>query len=160
NCSCVRDDNTRCVVKEGLRTCGYEGWVGQCEQKYDRCEEFVDPNDTSGGTTEGRTYYYINDTRIDGAACNGQASLGTGGVLFDQTSEPKKLFDATATYQASHLKNGDSVTPVKTAGNDSNRILKVRQDRECTEWLTCASYSPIPDPKTGKILRRCNQVES
>lgn len=164
-CKCQSPDGNVCFVNHGQRSCGYDGWVGSCPAQFDKCEEFVDPNDTAANEqtsklSAGRTYYYINDSRIDGNACNGQVSLDNGCVLFNQTSNPQQLFSSKETYKASDLNNGDPVSPVRGTDPNTNRILKVRLDRQCTEWLACSSYTPVTNDTTKKIQRRCNELRT
>ena len=46
-------------------------------------------------------------------------------------------------------------------GNDTNTVLKVRQDRECAEWLECDQYSlPIYDSVKGRWTARCAGIDT
>ncbi|MDD5251810.1 MAG: hypothetical protein PHT12_04215 [Patescibacteria group bacterium] len=104
-----------CKVLRGDRTCGYEGWAGVCEARYDSCEEFVDPVASSSNHPAGQPYYYIVNSKLDMTSCNGQANLKNGCVVFKKTSDTQNLFSASASYQKSIAESGGSavsVTPV------------------------------------------------
>lgn len=42
--------------------------------------------------------------------------------------------------------------------NDANEILKVRRDRQCSEWLACDSQLTAWDDDQGKYVNVCNSV--
>lgn len=131
---------------------GYKGFVGTCPLEQSQCTELRDPTDTSDSTNSendgiGKSYYVIFDDAIKraAAACEGKASLKAGCVLFDQTENPAKLYDSVATKTASEAatpKYGP-VTPIAGTNKDTNILLKVVQDRQCSEWLTCKTYATV-----------------
>lgn len=43
--------------------------------------------------------------------------------------------------------------------DDSNRVLKVNRDRECSEWLTCSSSQTVWDEATGKYKIICDGID-
>ncbi|MBI1908345.1 hypothetical protein HYS28_02925 [Candidatus Uhrbacteria bacterium] len=43
--------------------------------------------------------------------------------------------------------------------DDSNRILKVNRDRECSEWLTCADSQEVWDERTGSYRTICEDID-
>src|SRR3989339_769180 len=211
----------------------YAGWVGACAAEYDRCEEFVDPNDPLPNGSS-RAYYYLDNNKLDRASCSGQVSLSRGCVLLNQTSKSKTDYSSAATYFRSEreagggpvspincqsggstsglcanrcyrlsgfcscstdacssnddcdppatcggyegwgngcLENSDcnvglgescqAVTGTPLANNDTNTIMKVRQDRECAEWLECDQYSlPVYDAVKGRWTSRCAGVST
>ncbi|MFH2063022.1 MAG: hypothetical protein ABIJ46_02595, partial [bacterium] len=214
------------------RDASYSGWVGACPAEYDRCEEFLDPNDTTE-TGASKAYYYLDNTKLDRAACGGQASLSRGCVLLNQTSLAKTSYSTAATYFRSQREaGGGPVSPVSCSpgstdqncqnrcyrlagyctgsgdpcseddqcgvgqscngvdhwgnsclvdkdcdlglgencrnvvgtpefGNDTNTVMKVRQDRECAEWLECDQYSlPVYDSVKGRWTARCAGVST
>jgi hypothetical protein len=116
----------------------------------------------------GRPFYYINDSKITDAtaACNNQVSQKEGCLLLDQTDNPQKLWDTTATYKDSNKQGfiliapdsnpGDSTTtPPTPSTNDANIIIKVKRDRVCSEWLECNTDQTTTDPTTGRDTTRC-----
>jgi hypothetical protein len=112
-CPC-RDtaNNLVCFVNFGQSSCGYQGWVGQCEAQQNRCEEFVDRLSTSPAYPQGQPYYYLMNQKLDLTSCKGQASLVDGCVLLDRTGDLTKSFAAPVTYLVSQkTANGGMVTP-------------------------------------------------
>jgi hypothetical protein len=147
----------------------YKGFVGMCPAVQNGCTEFIDRADTNplyGGN--GRAYYTIldNSARESAAVCGGKASLREGCVLFDDTSNPAKLYDAQATYreseEASVRLGGDAATgavslvsPITSGNRDTNTILKVGRNRECAEWLACrGTTNPFVD-SDGRVQSLC-----
>lgn len=94
---------------------GYNGSVGTCPQAQNECTEFVDPWDTSGAKKSGRPYYLIDNEKLKGLekdpSCNGVASLESGCVLFNKTSDINLKWNAFATYFASETQK-KSVAPI------------------------------------------------
>ncbi len=135
------------------KSTGYKGYVGTCPLEQSQCTELRDPTDTSdstnveGNTGLGKSYYVIFDDAIKRAAaeCDGKAGLKAGCVLFDQTENPAKLYDSVATAAASAAATPkySQVTPVAGTNKDTNILLKVVQDRQCSEWLTCKTYATV-----------------
>ena len=114
-CACANPPITAqvCRVARGNTTCGYQGWVGQCDPQYDRCEEFIDPAATSKVNPKGKPYYYIMNNKLDLTSCGGSVSLKEGCVLFTKTSDPSRLFASAATYFLSEKTvNGGKVNPL------------------------------------------------
>ena len=104
-------------------------------------------------------YYNLADT-IDKTSCNGVVDPGEGCVLFnerstnaDGTLSSRLLYDADATDDTGTLStvcdNGAAQSLC-----DSNVILKVRQDRECAEWLTCSS-NVLTNQQGGGVEDQC-----
>ena len=140
----------------------YNGFVGACEQQYNSCTEFLDPADTSVQNPAGEPYYVIFNEEMENQAneCSGQVSQNEGCVLFDKTDNPNKLYNSTETYKNSEdsdVKYGP-VNPVETGIKDSNTILKVNRDRECSEWLACKTSVPFTDAK-GVRTELCYQYD-
>ena len=142
----------------------YDGWVGTCEDRYDMCKEFIDPEDRSTATDEGRPYYAILNDRLDVKTCQGRVSLeqspssandASSCVLFWQTDNLKKTYDAKATYDASEAANGALVTPLSTATNTANIVIKVKRDRQCGEWLDCRTSETVFNPSSGTYQNVC-----
>ena len=122
-----------------------------------------------------QSYFYINSSDINGADCNGQVSWDKGCVLtldtsnIDTDGEIIRQYDSSASYNQS-VSNGGSLTVVSGCepGNsncysDSNRIIKVVKNRECSEWLACrsSSYSTEVDGSVKEYcydLGRCTEL--
>jgi hypothetical protein len=146
-CPCTAPDSAGkeqhvCFVSDGMTTCGYQGWVGQCTASNDQCEEYVDRLATSAANREGKPYYYRANT-LDLASCKGQASLVGGCVLLDQTSNVTKSYSSPYTYLLSQRqKGGGQVTPGSCQGNNSNECAQ-----RCVSLISgfCAC-DPAKDP--------------
>ncbi|MCH8049126.1 hypothetical protein IH979_00200 [Patescibacteria group bacterium] len=67
-----------------------------------------------------------------------------------------------------NLVEGSCVTKVPTAlgfstnvprlEDDTNRVLKVARDRQCSEWLTCASAQTVWDESTASYRTICDSI--
>lgn len=145
---------------------GYDGWAGSCDARYDMCKEFIDPEDRSSGDPAGKPYYAIMNSRLDTKSCLGRASLrqspsgandASACVLFWQTDDLKKTFDAAATYAKSEEANGALVSTVDSGPDDNtaNIVIRVKRDRQCGEWLDCRSSENVFNPSTGQYQSVC-----
>ncbi len=112
-----------------------------------------------------KSYYYLNNDEIDTKTCNGQVGKKDGCLLFlDMSKRDVKNYSAFASYDKSDGNNGGLVQPVSCAAgdpncsNDSNTILKVQRDRQCSEWLACRSATEVFDPATNSFRQVCDQV--
>lgn len=123
-----------------------------------------------GGVCTGNNIYsYINNDKINSTGCNGKVSRESGCVLFDDTSNSQLKFSSKLTYAG--VKNGIAVAAItgdNSGGDsqkDSNLIIKVSRDRECTEWLTFDTngspikqdYDVIKD-NSGKMYPTCKKL--
>jgi hypothetical protein len=124
-CPCSVNGQVACLVSAGYTNCGYDGWVGQCESAYDRCEEFVDRMATSEANPDGTPYYYLVNSRLDMASCQG-ASLRQGCVLLDRTSNPLKAYSAPTTYLVSGQNDNDVVAPANCEGSNPHPACDMR----------------------------------
>ncbi|PLX26511.1 hypothetical protein C0581_04225 [Candidatus Parcubacteria bacterium] len=137
----------------------YEGYVGVCGTQYGGCTELVDPADTSG-YEEGKPYYVIYDDRLFSAGdCAGQASQKEGCVLFDKTENPDKYFNSVATYEESEKQKYASVDVILEGDRDTNELIKVRRDRECSEWLECRNAIQITN-EAGIPQELCTEFKA
>lgn len=158
----VLDDNEYGMWSQ--RTPNYAGYVGQCPLEENGCSEFLDPADVSDINPQGKPYYVIVDEALNRnvSECNGRVSQKEGCVLFDRTDIPNKLYEAQATYAASEnapVKYA-FVSPVPTPRNNTNVILKVSRDRECSEWLDCKTSASQFDENLGKRVSLCYELRS
>jgi hypothetical protein len=138
----------------------YAGFVGQCEAQFNACTELLDVGDTSNLYPKGQPYHVIFDNTVTAATgqCRGKVSQKEGCVLFDQTDNPSKIYNAKETYADSQRQHDAFVAPESQTGPfDSNLILKVNRDRTCAEWLACRSSIPQRDPGTGGPVNLCYQ---
>lgn len=145
----------------------YKDFVGVCPAEYSQCTELRDPADSSdpstvSGSTVGKSYFVIYDaaTKRAANACEGKAGLKDGCVLFDQTENPTKLYDSVATKTASEKATPKYglVTPISGANNDTNVLLKVEQNRQCSEWLSCKNM--VTAIVGGKERKVCYEYKS
>ncbi len=89
----------------------YSNWVGTCLAKYDSCSEFQDLTDLTQkdlyGSADGTSYFYLNNDSLednslpDSQKCNGQVSQKEGCGLFNDSAEPSKTANMSASYVAS-----------------------------------------------------------
>jgi len=144
--------------------------VAVCSAQHSGCTEFIDPANTVGGSGEDGTSYYVlkNDALFrDVASCNGQASQKEGCVLFEDTSNPNKPYDSVVTYQNSETINYGLVDIVQTdpTQGDTNTLIKVGRDRQCSEWLSCRSAVTVTTETNSKVTLcqeydACNQLNN
>ncbi len=153
-----------CLVQKGNTTCGYQAWAGACSAQYDRCEEFVDPGDTSVLNPRGKPYYYIANNKLDQKSCNGQPSLENGCILFNKTSDTRLTYSSPATYLKSDAQaNGGPVAPIDCNTETRNPLCEKRckgiKDGSCeTTNQACSMDGDCPafacsgskQPCTGK----------
>lgn len=102
----------------------------------------TDPNITYIALRETDVSYALKSS-VDFLSCNGIVDPENGCVLFNDRSgvnykfgeqdNSYLLFDSDLT-EAGGVPEADCV-----GGCDSNAVLRVRPDRECGEWLSCAS---------------------
>lgn len=144
-------------------TQGYDGLVGMCPPEQNACREFVDPLDADTQYPAGRPYYRIfNDDLLSGVEeCSEQFSQKEGCVLFNDTSNPIKQFNAQASLLASANNPQEPfgfVSPVSDQDNNTNILLRVERDRQCKEWLACKTYVTERLPN-GQQQRLCYEYE-
>lgn len=133
-------------------TDNYKNFVGECPAEEDTCTEFVDHADKN------KAYYLFDNNKLSQGDCAGQVSQKSGCVLFDQTDKPNKIYNTFATYAQSdnttYNKEADifkitRVVPNTTGNLDANRIISVKRDRECAQWLQCMSSHSVFSDITG-----------
>ncbi len=124
--------------------------------------------------SENTEYTYLADT-VDGApgsdvnTCNGEVNIGDGCVAFRDVLNDTLSY--TASIEAEKLANADFSTTsctfntpidseacdarVNTA--DTNTVIRVRSDRQCSEWLGC-SQARITTDDNGTEFVTCFDV--
>lgn len=126
------------------------------------------------GSLECQAYYYYNNDKIDKASCNGQVNKNNGCVLFKEAnnwnSDHTVLnvnYDSAQSY-ALNVSSGAAVGPVSCDPTDttlsppckldSNVLLKVGKDRQCSEWLACRSSSVVWDKDNNRYKVVCADI--
>jgi len=109
-----------------------------CPSNQAGCTAYHDPELSK------KTYYYLNDDRLDKGLCNGQVSEKEGCLLFNNLSEPRVSWSAGLTYAKSRAQGNKYVSPVGTdtalagfCSNNSTRSCNV--DSDCAD--TCVAVS-------------------
>ncbi|MCX6779593.1 MAG: hypothetical protein NT034_00200 [Candidatus Magasanikbacteria bacterium] len=142
-------------------TANYQNFVGECPAQQDTCSEFVDHADKD------QAYYLLDNNKVSEGDCSGQVSQKAGCALFDQTDNPNKLYNTAATYAQSDSAVTDNqsdvfkitkVVPNNSGTLDANRIISVKRDRECAEWLQCKASTDRWDDKQNKFVSQCSAV--
>jgi hypothetical protein len=156
-CACADNTGTNvCVVPQGFQSCGFQGWAGLCDAKYDRCEEIIDPSSTSPLVEAGTPYTYINDpVKLDTATCAGNVNIKEGCALFDLVSDKRTLYSSAASYLRSIDQGGGTPITVSAVNCDvrdrssycAARCMKYKEgsfcrdnpDDSCTQDSDCES---------------------
>ncbi len=145
-------------------TSSYKGNVGECDEANNACTELLDTVATSAQDPTGKPYYVIySQDLVDQASdqingCNNKVGETRGCVLFNRTEDPNKIYNSGATYANSAATKPERflpVPPVTTGQLDTNLLLKVRRDRECSEWLSCRTSFDL-QTETGKTIKYCS----
>lgn len=129
--TCEGISTATCTITEGSYIVGgeisgawkngdaaYDGWVATCSPEFNLCSEFQDPldydDDEFYGETQGAVYNFVNNGQLEdkdllaSQRCNGLISQEEGCVLFDDTSDTRQSYSASASYVASA--NNDILT--------------------------------------------------
>lgn len=124
-------------------------WVLSCDSENAGCTQFYEPI-----TQE--SYYYINNERINRAACNGVVDWKKGCVLFDDKSIATHYYESgtDTAYIGSPLSCSDPADPKC----NTNSLLKVNLDRACAEWFSCLAGSSSWDAQKGEYRNVCYAV--
>ena len=64
-----------------------------------------------------------------------------------------------ATVRVNPVSDPDPRDPVPRLENDTNTVLKVNRDRQCSEWLACADAQTVWDERTNSYRTICGDVE-
>lgn len=111
-----------------------------------------------------RSYYYLSQS-LDTASCTGVVDQREGCRLFYDSTAGGPVYDSDKTYQLvdttkqaqSPQMCANSAQP--TPDCDSNLILKVRNDRECSQWLDCTASVRMKNTQ-GQIEDFCYEVSA
>jgi len=152
----------------------YSAWVGMCPQEQGECTEFRDPNDTSDPLyrASGRPYFFLQNDKLDQTSCAGNVNVGEGCILLRDQSNTSLNYSVAASYRA-YEQNDFNPTPavncaetpsseacmaVGSTSTDANVLLKVKIDRDCSQWLGCKSAESVYDPATRKFKDICTDL--
>lgn len=159
-----------------------DGWAAMCPNNKNLCTGFRDPTDPEGcdpsindpnSEDYCHTYYYYNNDKIDEKSCLGQVDPNSGCALFYETnnwnaehSEVVTPYDSGQTYNAAVAANRP-VSPIScdpefdpNCHADSNKLIKVKKDRQCAEWLACRSSSAVWDSNQNEYKTICDSLGS
>ncbi len=93
-------------------------------------------------------YYYLKDT-IDTKSCNGLVDREEGCRLFNDTSL------SSLPYSTLLTEDGSPPEPCSNPSEcDSNSVIGVNRDRECSRWLECET-SVRQENANGKVEELC-----
>jgi len=147
-------------------------WAQACPEEKNLCTEIKDPLDpitcdvaaAAGSTNACQSYYYYKNDKIDQSSCNGQFDQNSGcTLLYDANlwnaahTQVNLSYNATTTY-AENISTGHAVNPLSDNLNNANILVKVRKDRECSEWLDCKSASAVFNPQTNTYDTVCDAI--
>src|SRR3989339_887248 len=147
-------------------------WAQACPEEKNLCTEIKDPLDPitcdvaapAGSTNACQSYYYYKNDKIDQSSCNGQFDQNSGcTLLYDANlwnaahTQVNLSYNAATTY-AENISAGQAVNPISNNLNNANMLVKVRKDRECSEWLDCKSASAVFNPQTNTYDTVCDAI--
>ncbi len=95
--------------------------------------------------------------------CNGQTKYDNGCILFNERSINGASGPANLNWDAYATEDGK--TPVLCSATGSctaNKLVKVRPDRVCAQWLDCTSYvlDPVTKKKTCYSFAQCDRLDN
>lgn len=103
--------------------------------------------------------YGLNDLYITGTSCYEVADCGTMRADSGKEIEAIGCLKKPVVTRAG-ANNGTEVREsVKRLENDTNTILKVNRDRQCSEWLTCSEDQATWDARTSSFKTVCSDLE-
>ena len=93
-----------------------------------------------------------------------------GGSCVDNSDCPLQASDfgekipGTCQSTVTITENVTTLAPVTTdsvprLSDDSNRVVKVDRDRQCSEWLSCADSQQVWDERTGTYRTICGDID-
>lgn len=110
---------------------------------------------------------YQISSQLDKSSCNGRLDFNQGCVLFNERSFTGASGYANLAgqgfdpYRSSQGSSPVICDPNTTGSCATNQLIKVRPDRTCGMWLSCATYAI--DEETGQKvcydLKECNAVD-
>jgi hypothetical protein len=144
----------------------YDGFVGLCENKADKCTAFLDPTDRDHAVANndpdllknysGKPYYYLNDENFDKTSCS-SVDRNIGCVMFNNTSENSLNGNSYQTYyNVRKSGNPESVVVV-----DDTFLDSIITEAECTspeEYTYCRTMEAclaIYESSTADMVNDC-----
>lgn len=131
-------------------------FVRTCGQSEVSCTQFVEP------ITQESYFYRKNTMRDNSAQCNGVVDWKKGCVLFDDISNRSKLFKSG---EDEDFTGAPTACQTNDAGCNTNMLLRVSLDRQCSQWLTGVSTGRYYDPASSQYksnsysLGRCIEAD-
>lgn len=86
------------------------------------------------------------------------ASCYTADDCADITAESEENVSGTCGDTYPDATSSTGVTAVPSLTNDTNRVLKVNRDRQCSEWLSCSNITTVWDDVSGSYRTVCGDV--
>ena len=158
-------------------------WAKICPAEQNLCTEFRDPNDLENCNkdvtdsndpnycepeeldilTQGnyKSYYYFDNNSVDRASCD-SVDQNSGCALFYNINKESLIYDSSQTYYDNQA-SGSPASPITCDDQtppcvlDSNDIIKVIKDRECSEWLACKSITQVTD-SNDRVKNICDSI--
>lgn len=109
-------------------------------------------------STANADLYEFEDLYLVGTSCYDISDCGT--MRSESGAEIEALDcapDARVTRSAAP--GGEEFTDTPRLENDTNTILKVNRDRQCSEWLSCAEDQASWDERTNSWKTVCTDIE-
>lgn len=131
-------------------------YARRCESQDVSCTQFIEP------ITEQSYFYRKNTLRNNGKQCNGLVNWKEGCVLFDDISDRSKLFKSGESEDFAGAPEGCQTNDV---GCNTNVLLRVALDRQCSQWLAGVSTSRYYDQSSSQYkttsysLGRCLEAD-
>lgn len=140
--------------------------VDLCQQRcvYDRAliEDITDPYATyrtklSLEETSGNSNLFdADDLFIYGTSCYQKSDCAP---MRSQSGEDIEAGACETTAPQNPVSLGSDRIDIPRLENDTNTVLKVNRDRQCSEWLTCADAQEVWDPRTNSYRTVCGDIE-
>ncbi len=117
-----------------------------------------------------QTYYYYENENIDETSCYGQVDRNSGCVLLyeennwdPEHTQVTTVYHTTSTYDNNTFFD-EPVNPVTCDSGDSgcssNKLIKVRKSRQCSEWLACKASNSVYNPATDSYDNICDELDT
>ncbi len=102
--------------------------------------------------------YNYDDLYMAGTSCFAADDCGT---MRSQSGAEIAALDCASDARVTRVSapGGEERTSVPRLENDTNTILKVNRDRQCSEWLSCAEDQASWDTRTNSWKTVCTDVE-
>lgn len=130
-----------------------------------RCKSNTDCG-FSGECSSNTVYTYFDNGKIDIKSCD-KVGVNEGCILFNKTNDTNLKWASEETYIRSNKNNGASVSAqVAVAGDvgskkgDSNVIVKVTKDRECSEWLAFGDTYEFSNKDNSSKINTCTALRA